>query len=232
MTAQDFRKTVRFFLSVMFATPHQLGWDPTMIDMGDGTLAIQVRDQRGRERWYRTEELLSDLGANSLFGRGTRVWSVRRLTLNRKTKEWESTGPLFVLKDSWIDEDRPREGELYRELRRFNGMKEFLLEVEFFGDVYIKEAKNFDHTRMLALKKATLPRFGRALHIRFMKTVRDSVAAAKGVVLHARVPEPLATRTEPRMHTRLVLNDVCTPLNNLSRLEDIFRALAHTALGT
>ena len=57
---------------------------------------------------FRTDGLINDDGAKSPLGRGTRVWRVKRLV----DGEPDASAPGRVLKDSWVDEDRDREGEI------------------------------------------------------------------------------------------------------------------------
>lgn len=61
---------------------------------------------------YRTLELLSDLAADGIVGRGTRVWSAYRKGSNRKDPV-----NIKVVKDYWVDVDRDREGDIYRAIR-------------------------------------------------------------------------------------------------------------------
>ncbi|KAF7794452.1 hypothetical protein EIP86_005586 [Pleurotus ostreatoroseus] len=190
----EYRKTVHFFISVMFAKDHQLGWDPTMVPYrkSDKRFKILVRDQNNKVSWYVTEALLSDMGVESLFGRATRVWSARKLD----SKE-EPIGPLVVLKDSWVDDDRVREGDIYRQIQQHPETRQYLLEVVCSGDVYLKEAKEWDHTRIQALKEAILPRMGRTMNGRFINTTNNVPSGSRLPKATVSEDEPSSSATQP-----------------------------------
>lgn len=59
---------------------------------------------------YETEAIISDIGAEAFYGRGTRVWRVRKVVDGQKV------GPPRVLKDCWINADRLREGTTLRNI--------------------------------------------------------------------------------------------------------------------
>ena len=90
-----------------------------------------------RPRIFRTVELLSSVGAEHLRGRGTRVWKVHEVVGERLSEE------TYVLKDTWIDSDRMREGHIMAEIRNSATKKEkeliedALLTMEVHGDVYV-----------------------------------------------------------------------------------------------
>ncbi len=81
-----------------------------MTRLEDGNFNIEVRTG-AKTLIYRTEEILSNHSAESILGRGTRVWSARLLV------NGEPSGELVAIKDTWIDADRPREGDILRAIR-------------------------------------------------------------------------------------------------------------------
>ena len=98
----------------MFADMSDLGYDTTMEPvvrshgLRTGQYDITVRHvASGEEATYRSEQLVSNISAESVRGRATRVWKVRSLDANG-----EPVGPIKILKDCWIDEDRKREGTI------------------------------------------------------------------------------------------------------------------------
>ncbi|KAI0329822.1 hypothetical protein GY45DRAFT_842204 [Cubamyces sp. BRFM 1775] len=76
--------------------------------------ALPYRDANGDNEAvvYRTETLLSQTAAHGIYGRGTRVWTARRV-VNSSTEGQ----PLVVIKDYWVDTDRTREGDILYTLR-------------------------------------------------------------------------------------------------------------------
>ena len=95
MSLKDHHHFARFILSVCFAKHHELGWDPTIERRihpitGIAEYDITVRDDRGKERKYRTKRCIFDEGAAYIRGRGTRVWEV--VGLNEKGEESDKKG--------------------------------------------------------------------------------------------------------------------------------------------
>ena len=97
---------VRFYLSIMFADPTSLGWDPTMKYVASDGLpqyTIEAHSEDEKPVVYRTVELVSSVGTNGIQRRGTRVWRVVRDDMPNE--------PPAILKDSWIDSERQRQAE-------------------------------------------------------------------------------------------------------------------------
>ena len=98
-------------------TPNEfdLGYDPTItrVTQSDSSVRydIAVRSASGEVHLYRTLSLEGDSGEHFLLGRGTRVWKARRL------ENGEEVGELVALKDTWVDDHRPREGYIYERMR-------------------------------------------------------------------------------------------------------------------
>ncbi|KAJ3555206.1 hypothetical protein NM688_g2706 [Phlebia brevispora] len=98
------RITTQFFLSLLYATPEQLGWDPTMKRRSEHELDIVVPMDDGKVRRFRTTEVLSVAAVDLTVGPGTRLFKVLEVGPRNQT-----FGQPYILKDSWIDHDRPRE---------------------------------------------------------------------------------------------------------------------------
>ena len=125
---------IRFFMAILFASPEQLGWDPTMVrDKNTGQYDITVRGQDGTEQVYRTLEFINTAKANTLLGRATRV--ARCLELGPDGQPVSDKA--VALKDCWIGATRAREGHNYDDLIAATGsdqrlrarLKAFLLTV-------------------------------------------------------------------------------------------------------
>jgi hypothetical protein len=120
-TEKDRRSVIALIVALESASRTALGYDPTIkrvwqVD-SKATYRIQVPvEGKPREgcapkfRLFQTEDLLSDAGAEAFRGRGTRVWKVREVV------DGKPTGPPMVLKDSFVNEDRPREGETTKKI--------------------------------------------------------------------------------------------------------------------
>lgn len=101
---------------------------------------ITVRElDTTEEKVYRTEELISDVGADHIRGRGTRVWKVHQVLA-----EGALSTDVRVLKDAWIDSDRVREGKVMNDILSSTDdpsvkarLAAILLTKETHGDVYV-----------------------------------------------------------------------------------------------
>lgn len=85
-----------------------------MTQLPNGQLDIVVRASNGKDKIYRTLEVLSDFAAESILGRATRVYKAQEL------KNGVPYGDVVVLKDQWIDSDRIKEGDIYKQIRNTN----------------------------------------------------------------------------------------------------------------
>ena len=111
----------RFYLTLMFAEAHELGYDPTIrpakglsrstnqwditVHYGDNVDTSQPVDvSKLRTVVLRTEKLESSIGAEAMRSRGTRVWQARIIRPDGKLDDKVS-----VIKDYWVDHDRLRE---------------------------------------------------------------------------------------------------------------------------
>ncbi len=114
---QEHKTLVHFFLSFIYAEPHQAGFDPTMeahYNEGIFYYDISVRSSDGEKFVYRTLDKISDSVAAMILGRGTRVWKAIEI------KSGEPHGEPVVLKESWVDTDRMREGAVHQAIRDTN----------------------------------------------------------------------------------------------------------------
>lgn len=130
---------IHFCLSTMYAEPHELGWDTTMIPLPDGqNFDILVRSAEGQTRTYRTQTMLSGKTPRTRLGKDTKVWRAVRI------EDGEETGPPVALKDCWVHPDYVREGDLILDIcqdaLKFEN-KELVarnfMNVECHGDVFI-----------------------------------------------------------------------------------------------
>ena len=110
-----------FISRIAYGTDHELGWDSSITlyepSVASGTLQYDITVRQGDDGsaiTYRTKRMISNIGADTLRGRGARVWEVAELDGNSEEKD---SGLTCVLKDSWVDEDRRREGEILKQVR-------------------------------------------------------------------------------------------------------------------
>ncbi|KAJ3013112.1 hypothetical protein NUW54_g1680 [Trametes sanguinea] len=161
---------ISFFLSALYADDTAQGWDPTIVRVlvaqqggepiypYDITVHSVSEDGRIEQVVHRTETLLSQVSADGIMGRGSRVWTAHRV-ITGTGKKARLDERLVVLKDFWIDSDRKREGNIVNNLRKkahesialSNEQKKLFLEhiptILHHGDVLISGSP--DQTRSL-----------------------------------------------------------------------------------
>ncbi|KAI0341452.1 hypothetical protein BDW22DRAFT_1359015 [Trametopsis cervina] len=230
----DHDKLIHFFLSVMFASRSQLGYDPTInpsVALGNEKKKmydITVRwidpHQQVCKTTYRTLDPLANVSAEAAQGRGTRVWKGREIDKNGNV-----TGNIVVVKDCWIDDDRTREGDTLAAIgqaaqasdnplhkQRFD---RHFLHVVCHGDVYIDDEK--DNTFALMRKSAPLPS---SLPPYELKRLEGAVGVAKkALVEHG-----------SKTHYRIVFLECGETIDKLTSAKKICNALheANTGLST
>ncbi|KAJ3553717.1 hypothetical protein NM688_g3466 [Phlebia brevispora] len=236
----DYMQVIRFFLAILFADVEQLGWDPTMQRIGDtDKFIITVNTGEGEELRFRTINLLSRSSADALRGRSTRVWKSEQVDENDQVLD---PGP-FALKDTWIDADRAREGEIIAALRDLGepGSKDrsvienALLSVHCHGDVSINgqqdltlrddaEKYNTDHTLFEVEREK---RSAERQHERtFEKRVRKSTPVGS-----TRTPKEEVPQYHRKAHYRIVYGEVGTPLHSVDSLQNVYVGLGNVVRG-
>lgn len=108
---------MHFFVSQMYATHEQLGYDSTMRPAADPLakrqnrfdITVHYTDDKGRNSSieYRTVNPLSSIGAEAIKSRGTRVWDAQKIVPGGVEAE------IVVIKDYWVDSDRIREAVVW-----------------------------------------------------------------------------------------------------------------------
>ena len=193
---------MHFFLSVLLARPHALGWDLTMRPLDDGrNFDITVHLKDGESRVYRTLGLLSKLGTRKMLGRGTRVW---KAVLLKSGKEY---GLPVAIKDAWVEAELGLEGakfadvlhaeqiEASAELRE--RLNQAFLTVESHGIVFSDdERKAIDNTLLVC----------------------DPEGSTEEQVSSSRSSKPL-------VHYRIIFKEICRSLYNEDSLPAFFGAL-------
>ncbi|KAJ3734977.1 hypothetical protein DFJ43DRAFT_1151620 [Lentinula guzmanii] len=112
---KDRHRLVHLFISFAFSSRQDFGWDPTIICIDPEfsppdrrkrrVYEIEVRNDTGEVKFYKTVRILADYAADSTVSRATRVWLVE-----------DDKGDQYVLKDVWLDMDRLPEHEIRTQL--------------------------------------------------------------------------------------------------------------------
>lgn len=238
---------IRFVLSVAFADEAELGWDPTMQHVvSDDTVQyrIKVHQQDGGatagkvlEISYLTSKIIFDYGADTLRGRGTRVFEARQLDANGKV-----FGPPVAIKDVWVDEDQQREGDIHAQIISEADctdrtlIKKYFLTVLNHGDVRMDGV--VDHTRDLIMRgheisggvQFRLPR--RAYSPRSYDNPRTGFPSTSDEYAQTRTPHPSHRQFSHKVHYRIVFAEAVQPLHAVTDLSEAFHVLVDVTTGT
>ncbi|KAJ3531368.1 hypothetical protein NM688_g7587 [Phlebia brevispora] len=207
----DPRTLIHVFLSLLFAEPHELGWDTTMNPIPDPGDNMQydftVESSDGSKSLFRSLELIYGGESATRRRRGTRIWKVIRVI------DGIPSGEPLVLKDSWIHEESEREGTTLRRIQDCNNTDDFqhnfsthFLTVVRDGDVILHSSRR-PPSRDHSLHHVQVCRRNRQLG----NGTSDS--------------SPLSGR---KVHYRVVFKERCRPLHLDIPLSDVFRALGQT----
>ncbi|EED78857.1 predicted protein [Postia placenta Mad-698-R] len=256
----DHETVVHFFLAMMYANEAEVGWDPTIAyvlqdgefvpgEDGAPQLEICVQDESGKaDVWYRTHRVLADHGAHGGPGRGTRVWEAYELT----GQHGEKRGNPVALKDSWIDHNRPKEGQTMEEIHAsvkesnpedYYLLQKSLLTVLRHGTVSVKIGRRWevDHTRDLMRRELDPSSDYGSFKLRELRedgissenieSTESNFPSNAGTGHHRshapqqRPSTPAPRLHHPRVHYRIVFEEVCVRICDLTSLEDIVHVL-------
>jgi len=184
---------------------------------------------------YLATELLYDSGAEAIRGRGTRVFEAYRLEGDKQV------GAPVAIKDVRVDDDRPREGITLAGLLEDASeddkplVKQYFLTVLSEGDVRI--GNKVDDTRDLIMRQQDIPsgeRFwlpDKSSEQRSGHVSDIGLTASWDEFRHTRAP-PMTNRPfSPKVHYRIVFEEVCAPVRVVTTLQVAFQALCDGAAG-
>lgn len=187
---QAIGRVAGFFLRILYAERHALGLDETIVrlPLGEGQSDVPYEIEVDG-KWYRTKRLISAVGAESIRGRGTRVWEVRELDGPRG----EEIGNSMVLKDGWPDYDRDREEVIHDKILdaaekngQLEALKKHLLTVRAACDILV-EGKVDDTLAVICRGEA--PPYGEILEVKkdleAKKTVHEDLLSKERCLGHA-----------------------------------------------
>lgn len=231
---QSPRHVVECFLPLLSAPRHKLGWDTTIT-------CVSPRDVTGPEIVYKivvgdceykTKRLISNVGAEVLRGRGTRVWEVVKLDANGG-----ETGPSLVLKDGWGDVDRDPEGKILGEIRASGTPEQQKAICEYFmkaiaeSEVYVEGALDLTHVIKRKNKRPeTVEPFPIVDDLLNAKT-GGAIPAEGRFALPQGEPERGITYSA-KVHRRVVFDEVGKTIQEVESLSEAFDVLADVTMGT
>ena len=209
----------------------ELGWDPTVERVHDGT-KIQYRFKIGN-RFFTTTRPLATYGADAMVGRGTQVYEA--LDENKN---------IVAIKDSWREEDREPEGaileNIFKDIRDKLGEKEaaeaakYFVAIQVYEDVAVSgecnKTFNLKGEGDIRLEWITIkidPILSETRHLPSKGHIPESDYTPTEL---ARVRAPSAD-IPCRVHTRTVFEDVGIPLMKVTCLSDAFTCLSGVRQG-
>ncbi|QRW08729.1 kinase domain protein [Ceratobasidium sp. AG-Ba] len=240
---ENWKDFVHIVLGVALADSNDLGYDPDVALVNQSKADspqydITVHSADGSKTIYRTVELISDIGAESLIGRGTRVWKVQKLA------NGGGSGPFFALKDVWVYDDRPMEHEAMKEIiGSARDSQRYFLSVEKAGFAVIRSngLPQVDHTKDVIRRGKDFITTGKVLGaITMSRTQRSSGSKGASKSDTFRRPQPvqhspslppgghwnlLDLNRFPRQHYRIVFKEIGEPLHRLRSYQDIIVAV-------
>ncbi|GJE95867.1 fungal protein kinase domain-containing protein [Phanerochaete sordida] len=232
---KDRHSTVLFILSITYGSPTELGFDESIRRLPDGQFDIDVRDNQGGVNTYRTIKVLSNIGADALRGRGTRVWLVNPLTRAGRCDRKRQ----YVLKDCWIDSDRTNEGDLMNSVLTTAAghlqehLNQILLHPITHGRVYAGEVE--DHTHNVMFRGAPLPNLLDAIYVResplHVKTNVVSSLRVQGAMAPEKAGKKAPPRYSGKIHYRIVYREVGKTLRGVESMSEVFDHLVGVIRG-
>ncbi|KAG1768275.1 hypothetical protein EV702DRAFT_1282403 [Suillus placidus] len=206
------------------STMKELGWDPTVERIRDGEV-FQYKFTIGDEVFTTTRELAT-YGADSMVGRGTRVYEAT-----------DAEGEKVAIKDSWREVERQSEGEILKNILasceeklqpdKLANAKKHFVGVRLWQDVAIDDTR--DETPMVAEEHNHTwvsidlnPILSTRLHLSSTGDVPDS-----GQLSATRLGNIARNGTgiPRRVHTCTIFHDVGVVLKDVIPLADILSCL-------
>lgn len=227
---------IDIFLRFAYATPIQLGYDPTVkrVRVGD---EIQYEFTVDEKVFVTVGEPLSDFRADSVKGRSTRVFRVY--------EKGCSTEILYALKDLWIQDGGPFEGDFMQDILASvsavcpTGVSYFLT-TYVHGPVMLDAMTRDNSHYYIRQPPPTIQGFYLA-----SPTIKaSSITVLRGSLRSESVgyvPTPSKDQSHhassqtwsyfPRTHYRHVFKEIGTTLHRLEVLQDIFKCLYNCVTG-
>ncbi|KAG1778826.1 hypothetical protein EV702DRAFT_1195842 [Suillus placidus] len=214
------------------STMKGLGWDPTVERVHDGE-EIQYKLTVGDEVFTTTRELAT-YGADSMVGRGTRVYEAT-----------DAKGKKVAIKDSWREVERQSEGEILENIlascaeklktEELADAKRHFVGVRLWEDVIIDDTRDEtldpmvteEHDRTWEWVSIDLnPILSARLHLPSTGDVPDSGRLSAFLPTQLGIVRRHETGIPRRVHVRTVFKDVGVVVKDVTSLADNLRCLS------
>jgi hypothetical protein len=243
---KDFENLIHIFTSLAYATQLELGFDPTI-----GRVMHEDKVQYRIEvngKSFLTTDTLSDYRADAICGRATRVF---------KAFEVDRPDVTVALKDVYVDATYKTEGDLLHEVFQRMREKKMIVEdkVDGFADDdprryfltvrahgYVKtNGIEFDNTLTVMMRNHSLP--SDCLHYcprpsnrsqpspRVSHSDRTVSVGHTPCLEYSSIELPIVKSFSPRLHYRIVFNEVGRTIHDLELLSDVFQSLHDATQG-
>ena len=231
---------VKLFAAFAFADQKSLGFDPTVkLDTSnEGQLIFIVHPDNDKQnlRRFQTIQIISSSGAESLLGRGTRVFEAVEIDENG-----DPNGSPVVVKDIWVDSDRTREGNVLALLHTEANCEDRILINKHFlttichGDVWT-EPDILDDTANALMRGLDIA----SDHVSLFKLqvkpyirAYESRSGSESSQESRRVRAPHShLRYAHKTHYRIVFKEKGITIDRVKRLPDVMTVLGETVGGT
>ncbi|KAG8751203.1 hypothetical protein FRC11_009605, partial [Ceratobasidium sp. 423] len=241
---QDWKHLVRIILSIIMAPLVDLGYDldieavPPNDENSEPSYDITIHNPDTKQKTvYRTIGVISDVGADSMVGRGTRVWKVRKF-VNGCLE-----GPVYALKDVWVNEDRDPEHVIVGEIRwqQPEYSQYFLTFIDYgFAPLEPSEPSVLDSTHKTQGRQIDLKPTRTVLRLLFVpiRTSRSQSQKTSSASRHSlgQSEDTPDSKLEghrdfgylskhPRLHYRAVFKEIGDPVHDLRHFSTVFTAI-------
>ncbi|KAJ6511347.1 hypothetical protein C8R47DRAFT_731241 [Mycena vitilis] len=225
------RPFIRFLLTIIFSTPAELGFDPTVtrcaVQRGKKTfIAYQYRV---KDDYYQTEgHPLSEDAAYRMVSRATRVWKVKKMIMAGGGWTGELEDKEYVLKDVWLYDDARLERDIQEaifaalEAKDKNATTTHATDAKQYFMTIIEDWKVTSDSRedrsAAAPDDCNPARFtntAQALQIPNPAALRTPSHELGRLSLSETIAKP-TLKHQPRIHVRTVFDEMCQTLYEIS----------------
>ena len=224
------------FAAFAFADQTSLGFDPTIQRHREQfVITINPDNDKQSPRRFQTRQIISSSGAESLLGRGTRVFEAVEIDKNGNLN-----GSPVVLKDTWVDSDRTREGKVLALLHTEAICEDRKLVEKYFlttichGDVWmgldIRDDTANSLMRGLDITSDHVSLFKLQVNpfMRTYESLSGSESSQESSRIRARHPH---LRYAHKTHYRVVFKEKGITIDRVKRLHDVVTVLSETVGG-
>ncbi|KAG2050360.1 hypothetical protein BDR06DRAFT_917969 [Suillus hirtellus] len=236
----DFLQNIDGVISLFYAfgsasassTNNELGWDPTVERIRDGK-KIQYEFTIGDEVFTTTRELAT-YGADSMVGRGTRVYEAT-----------DAGGEKVAIKDSWREVERQSEGEILEsilascaeklQVEELADAERYFVGIRLWKDVIIDDAPDVTLDPLVGEEQNRSWKWV-SIDLQPILSARPHLPSAGDIPNSGRLSAFLPTQSggiarndtgiPRRVHTRTVFNDVGVAVKDVTSLADNLTCLS------